>query len=244
MPGKHAGTVLCLLLAAPLAGCVGAQLAAAPASGAALAGTWKLNPATSDDPQKIIERMRAEALQRMGHRRPPVAVQRAGARGGTGRAAQGDSQDSTQQDIFETDEPTAHGTRTGQRPDPLLHSQMMHVLTAALARGDFLTVRSGADQVVFDYGTSVRSFTPGQRSVVSAEGGVGDQVSGWSGRDYVITVRAQLGPDVAERYALSADGKHLIEKLRIGPAELPVINLTRVYDQTSESAPRHLPTND
>jgi hypothetical protein len=119
----------------------------------------------------------------------------------------------------------------------------MHVLAAALARGEFLTVRGDADQVVFDYGTSVRRFTPGQHSVVSAEGGVGEQVSGWSGRDYLITMRAQMGPDVTERYALSADGKRLIEKLRIGPAELPVINLTRVYQPTSETAPRQLPND-
>jgi hypothetical protein len=189
--------------------------------------------------------MRAEALQRMGHRTTQVTPARAGARrGATAGAAQGDSQDGSQQDLGEADDSAAHAAHTGHRFDPLLHSQMMHVLAAALARGDFLTVRSSAGEVVFDYGTSVRSFTPGQHSVVSAEGGVGDQVSGWSGRDYVITVRAQLGPDVAERYALSADGKHLIEKLHIGPAELPAIDLTRVYDPTSETAPRHLPNND
>ena len=62
--------------------------------------------------------------------------------------------------------------------------------------------------------------------------------------EYVITVRAQLGPDVTERYALSPDGKHLIEKLKIGPAELSVVNLMRVYDPTSETAPRQLPTGD
>jgi hypothetical protein len=245
MPGKHAGSVLCLLLAAPLAGCVGGQLAAAAAPGASLAGAWKLNRATSDDPQKVIERMRAEALQRMGRRTTQVTAPRAGARGGArAGGAPGDSQDGTQQDFGEADDSAAHAARTGHRFDPLRNSQMMHVLAAALARGDFLTVRSGAGDVAFDYGTSLRSFTPGQHSVVSAEGGVGDQVSGWKGRDYVITVKAQLGPDVAERYALSADGKHLIETLRIGPAELPVINLTRVYDPTSETAPRHLPTND
>jgi hypothetical protein len=246
MPGKHAGTVLCLLLVAPLAGCVGGRFAATAAPGVSLAGAWKLNRATSDDPQKVIERMRAEALRRIGRRTPQqVAVPRRGARGGaTAGAAQGDTQDGTQQDFGEPDDSASHAARTGLRFDPLLHSQMMHVLAAALARCDFLTLRSGAGEVVFDYGTSVRNFTPGQHSVVSAEGGVGDQVSGWSGRDYVITVRAQLGPDVVERYALSADGKHLIETLRIGPAELPVINLTRVYDPTSETAPRHLPTND
>jgi|HubBroStandDraft_1064217.scaffolds.fasta_scaffold02154_8 hypothetical protein len=231
MPRNHAAIVLCLWLAAPLAGCVGARLAAAPAAGASISGAWKLNHVTSDDPQKVIDHMRAEAARRIARQAQQAPVQRPGMRGGDAAAdILADTQDST--------------PPTGHRPDPLRNSQMYRVLTDALARGDFLTVRGAAGEVVFDYGTSVRSFTPGGHSVVSAEGGVGDQTSGWDGRDYVINIKAQMGPDVSERYSLSADGKHLIEKLRIGPAELPVVDLTRVYDPTSETAPRRLPTND
>jgi hypothetical protein len=238
MPRHHAAKLLCLLLVAPLAGC-GGHLEVAPAPGASLAGAWKLNPTTSDDPQKVIEHMRAEALQRIGRHEQAVPLQQpathhGGAHGAGGAGSATDTQESTQQDVVDP----------GHHLDPLRNSQMMHVLASALARGDYLTVRIGAGEVVFDYGTSVRSFTPGARSVVSAEGGVGDQTSGWSGRDYVIRLRAQMGPDVAENYALSADGKHLIETLRIGPAELPVVNLMRVYDPTNETAPRNLPTND
>jgi hypothetical protein len=233
MRGNHAVKLLCGLLAVPLAGCVGQRLDALPAPGASLMGAWKLNPVTSDDPQKIIDKMRAEARERIArHMAQEAPMQRPGTRGGgMGGASQGDTQDILQDN-------SAPGL------DPLRNSQMMKVLAAALARGEFLTVRQSGDEVVFDYGTSVRSFTPGLRSVVSAEGGVGDQVSGWSGRDYVITVHAQLGPDVAEHYALSPDGKHLIEKLKIGPAELPQVSLTRVYDPTSQAAPRELPTGD
>lgn len=236
MSGNHAAKLLCLLLVAALAGC-GGHLAEAPAPGASLAGAWKLNPTTSDDPQKVIERMRAEAVQRMARHEqtaPPqqAATRHHGGAGGTGSAA--DTQDGAQQEVFDP----------GRHRDPLRNSQMMHVLAAAIARGDYLTVRISAGEVVFDYGTSVRRFTPGAHSVVSAEGGVGDQTSGWSGRDYVIHLKAQMGPDVAEQYSMSGDGKHLIETLRIGPAELPVVNLMRVYDPTSETAPRNLPNND
>jgi hypothetical protein len=228
----HAAKLLCLVLVAPLAGC-GGHLAEAPAPGASLAGAWKLNPTTSDDPQKIIERMRAQAVQRMArHEQTAPLQQPTRQHGGAGGAT--DTQDGAQQEVFDP----------GHHLDPLRNSQMMRVLAAALARGDLLTVRVSAGEVVFDYGTSVRSFTPGAHSVVSAEGGVADQTSGWSGRDYVIRLRAQMGPDVAENYSVSADGKHLIETLRIGPAELPVVSLTRVYDPTSETAPRNLPNND
>ena len=236
MPGNHAVKFLCWLLAVTLVGCVGEQLAAVPAPGISIIGAWKLNPATSDDPQKVIDKMREEARQRINRHttQQQLPMQRPGARGGMGGPYQGDTQDSMQQDT-----PTP-----GHPLDPLRNSQMMNVLAAALARGDFLSVRNKAGEVVFDYGSSQRSFTPGQHSVVSAEGGVGDQTSGWSGRGYVITVRAQMGPDVTEHYAVSADGKHLIEKLRIGPAELPAVDLTRVYDPTNETAPRQLPTGD
>ncbi len=236
MPGNHAVRFLCGLLAVTLVGCVSGQLNAVPAPGTSIIGAWKLNPATSDDPGKIIDKMRAEARERINRHLNQAPMQLPRTRGGgVGGASQGETPDNTQEDS------SAPG---GPPRDPLRHSQMMHVLAAALARGDFLAVRNQAGEIVFDYGTSQRSFTPGQHSVVSTEGGVGDQNSGWSGRDYVITVRAQMGPDVTEHYAVSPDGRHLIEKLRIGPAELPAVDLTRVYDLTNETAPRQLPSGD
>lgn len=237
MPGNTV-RVLCPLAALLLAACVGPGLAPAPAPGASLAGNWRLDPAASDDPQKIIARMREEALQRIArHAQQPTPMARPGARRAGGASA--DAAEGSADGL-----PDSEADARSLRRDPLRNSQMMRVLAAALARGDFLTVRAGDGEFVLDYGTSVRRFTPGAHSVVSAEGGVGDQTSGWSGRDYVINVRAQMGPDVSERYALAADGKHLIEKLRIGPAELPVVNLTRVYGPSNEPAPRQPPNSD
>jgi hypothetical protein len=105
-------------------------------------------------------------------------------------------------------------------------------------------VRQSDDELVLDYGTSVRSFTPGGHSVVSAENGVADRTSGWDGSHYVIRDKAQMGPTVVESYGLSPDGQHLVETLRIGPYELPAIELKRVYDHTTEVAPRQLPSVD
>ncbi|MGH8305666.1 MAG: hypothetical protein ACRETG_08640, partial [Steroidobacteraceae bacterium] len=200
---------------------------------------WKLDHTASTDPQQVIGKMRAEANKLLGRRRVPLAD--GGRRGGAGDARQ--SADESRWP-GEDESAVAPGGRGGRRPDPLRRSPMMHILTAALERGDYLTVRQSSDEFVLDYGTSVRSFTPGQHSVVSTEGGVGDQVSGWQGRDYVITVKAQLGPNVVERYGLSSDGKQLVERLDIGPAELPAVELTRVYNHTEEAAPPALPTTD
>jgi hypothetical protein len=121
---------------------------------------------------------------------------------------------------------------------------MAAIIRTMIERGDYLTVRQSPTEFVLDYGTSRRSFTPGGHSVVSAEGGVGDQNSGWSGKSYVIHVKPQLGPEATETYSLSPDGDHLLETLAIPQAELPAVKIRRVYDRTTESAPRQLPTTE
>jgi hypothetical protein len=227
--------------AAALAGCAAGPSAETPA-GVSLAGVWRLNHSLSDDPQQVIAKMRAQA-QRL--------IARAG--GGSDEAAHGGppgrhggapgTQSPDSNPSLTPDEP-AVGGRGAHRADPLQYSPMMHVLSETLARGDFLTLRQSGEQLVFDYGTTVRTFTPGVHSVVSAQMGVADQVSGWVGREYVVNIKAQLGPSIVDRYGLSHDGKQLIEKLRIGPAELPAVALTRVYERTTETAPRAPPTSD
>ncbi len=225
----HASLLACA--AAALAGCAGGPKAETPA-GVTLAGNWKLNHAASDDPQQVIAKMRAQALKLIARANGGIDEASRGGPEGRGGAA------------LTPDEPGAGGGHGAHRPDPLQYSPMMHALAAVLARGDFLTVRQSSEELVFDWGTTARSFTPGAHSVVSAEMGVADQISGWEGREYVINIKAQLGPNIVDRYGLSADGRRLIEKLRIGPAELPTVALTRVYERTTETAPRAPPTTD
>ena len=234
MPTVRAvGPVACAAAAAALAACVGARMSAEAPAGVSLAGSWRLDHAASDDPDKILSKMRAEAFKLMG-RRSSIPEPRPGTRGGAaGVSPRGGAED----DI-------AAQEARGLRADPLRRSPMAHVITDSVARGDYLTIRQGPDEVVLDYGGTRRSFTPGQRSVVSAEGGVGDQTSGWKGHEYVIELRAQMGPSVTERYGLSPDGKRLIEKLHIGSAELAAVDLTRVYGRTDDGAPRQLPSSD
>jgi hypothetical protein len=232
---RAGGVLLCAAAATTLAGCVGSTLSPDAPAGVNLAGAWKLNRTASDDPQKVLERMRAEAFRRMGRR--VTAAARPESRGGT-RTSQADEAP------LEEDPAAVRAAHGAAHLDPLRRSPMAHVLLTSVARGDFLTVRQGPGRFALDYGTSQRSFTPGARSVVSAESGVADQTSGWKGREYVINVRGQLGPDVTERYGLSADGKHLVAKLHIATEELSAVDLTRVYDPSNETAPRPLPTND
>ncbi len=237
MPLARAGGVLlCAAAATTLAGCAASRLSPDAPAGVTLAGAWKLNHTASDDPQKVLERMRAEAFRRVGRR--VSAGPHPDVRGGGPRSSQSDDQP------LEEESAPLRAARGAPRPDPLLRSPMAHVLLTSIARGEFLAVRQGPGKFALDYGNTQRSFTPGARSVVSAESGVADQTSGWKGREYVISVKAQLGPDVTERYGLSADGKHLVAKLHIATEELSAVDLTRVYDPTNETAPRPLPTSD
>jgi hypothetical protein len=232
---RAGGVLLCAAAATTLAGCAGSRLSPDAPAGVNLAGAWKLNRSASDDPQKVLDRMRAEAFKRIGRR--VTAAPRPDGRGGATRTQP--------EDLPLEEEPApVRASHGAARPDPLLRSPMAHALLTSIARGDLLTVRQGPGQFALDYGTSQRSFTPGAHSVVSAESGVADQTSGWKGREYVINVRGQLGPDVTERYGLSADGRHLVAKLHIATEELSAVDLTRVYDPTDETAPRQLPTND
>lgn len=240
MPSVRAAGWLLCAAAAALGGCAGAGLSPEPTGGASLAGAWKLDHAASDDPQKVLEQMRAQALKIISRRQQQLAAQ-AAAPPRPGMRGAGPQEQETPP---EEDTTLAAPGPNERRPDPLQRSPMAHVILETIARGDFLTVRQSPDEVVLDYGTSRRSFTPGAHSVVSTETGVGDQTSGWKGREYVIVVKGQLGPDVTEHYALSPDGHELIEKLHIGAGELPAVNLTRIYRPTTEIAPQQLPSTD
>jgi hypothetical protein len=238
MRGLHASLLACT--AAAFAACAGTPTAETPA-GVSLAGTWKLSHSLSDDPQRVIAKMRAQAFKIIARTGGgPDETPRGGPYGRGGAAG---TQAPDMNPVLMPDEPSATG-RGAHRPDPLRYSPMMNVLSETLARGDFLTVRQSSEQLAFDYGTTARTFTPGVHSVVSAQMGVADQVSGWEGREYVIHIRAQLGPNIVDQFGLSNDGQRLIEKLRIGPAELPAIALTRVYERTTETAPRAPGTSD
>jgi hypothetical protein len=230
-----------LLMAAALAGCIGTRLSPETPSGVQLQGVWRLNRAASDDPQKIIDKLREEALKKI-HRAmnapPPSSLDQPG--GGQRRRGGGVGNAGV------TDQPTPEELQAQQGPgmDPLRNSPTMHELRAILQRSDYLTIHQSPDQMAFDYGTTVRSYTPGGHSVVSSENGVADQKSGWNGKQYVINIKPQLGPQVVEEYALSPDGKQLIVKSHIGPFELSKVNFTRVYDATGAVVPNSSPSND
>lgn len=250
-PRSAVRLILSAVLLVALSGCIGGGLKPDAPSGVRLQGVWKLNRAASDDPQKIIDTLRAEALKRMRRAMnaaaaPPPMSGGGGQRrrGGGPQGGRGGSDGTDQLPPDDLGAPGLGGPGQGPGMDPLRNSPTMHALSAILERSDYITIRQSPDEVSFDYGSTKRSYTPGGRSVVSSETGVADQRSGWSDRQYVINVKPQLGPQVTEEYALSPDGKQLIVKAHIGPFELSKVNLTRVYDATGAVVPNARPSND
>jgi hypothetical protein len=236
MATVRAGALLSCAAAVALCGCGGSSFSADTPASVSLAGSWKLNHAASDDPQKVLAKMRDQATKLIKRQQAEIAART----GSVPPDVMGDAQP--------PEGGPAHAGTAGQagahHGDPLRRSAMASVIHTMMDRGDYLTVHQSPTEFVLDYGTSRRSFTPGQHSVVSAEGGVGDQNAGWHHKAFVIRVKPQNGPEVTESYALSADGKQLIETLNIASAELPAEGLKRVYDPTTEAAPRQLPTTD
>jgi hypothetical protein len=242
-PSRAALLPLALITAAALSGCFGARLAADEPAGARLQGVWKLNRAASDDPQQIVERLRAEATRKV---RRAMSAQGMANEAGPGPGGPGRGQGRRGQGGAASGEPPDELPPQGLGPgmDPLRNSPTMHALRDVMQRSEYLTIRQSPEQISFDYGTTTRSYTPGGRSVVSSENGVADQTSGLSGKKYVILIRPQLGPAFSEEYSLSPNGKQLIVKTQIGPFELSKVNLTRVYDATDAVVPNSGPSNE
>ena len=232
----------CALLCVALAACGGAgSLAADAPAGVNLAGTWKLDRALSDDPEKIYDKIRRQRAARYADESPtPLRRGGSGTSGGQRPDSGGVNPDGTSADPnnpLSTESQTAAIIGTSHL-DPF----DMGVF-GTIPRGDVVTIRQNPDEMYIFDGTTDRSFTPGAKSVVSVPEGVADQHSGWKSRAYVIDVKAQAGPETIERYHLADDGQHLLADIQSTGGNMPSIKIKRVYARMS-AAHNVAPTND
>jgi len=235
------GIILATLASVALIGCASVgRMEQNPSHPVDLSGSWTLNRAASDDPKPILDKLRPKALKphwgtpsdeggSEDAGPPEDGGQRGGGRQG-GQSRRGGSQGPVM--VYRNNN------------DAYTHSTLMKVLLADIARAESLTIQQAADRFSLDYGSAVRSFTPGSVSVVSAAWGVADQSSGWKGRQFVIQVKPQTGVASVEIFSLADDGKHLIQELHLGGGEFPAVKLKRVYDRADHPLPRAVPTND
>lgn len=234
------GILPALVAAAVLAGCGISRLDENPSKSVDMSGSWILDRSASDDPKPLLDKLRPKPVSRgwgappddgMGDDAGPPGGGQQGGQGGGGRRRRGGGQDQP---------PIVYRNSN----DAYVHTTVIKMLQADLARAGYLTINQSADRFAIDYGSALRSFTPGSVSVVSAAWGVADQSSGWKGKDFVIQVKPQMGVASYERYSLSEDGQHLTEELHLGGGEFPSVKLKRVYGRTDKPVPRSVPTND
>lgn len=235
------GILLASLAAGVLAGCGVARLDESPSKSVDLSGSWVLNRTASEDPSPLLDKLRPKPVKNRGWGSPPddgmgdetgpPGGDGGGQQGGGGRSRRGGGQQQPQI-VYRNNN------------DAFTHGNVIKMLQADLARAGAITIKQSPDRFSIDYGSGIRSFTPGSVSVVSAAWGVADQSSGWKGRDFVIQVKPQTGVASYERYILSEDGRQLSEELQLGGGEYPSVKLKRVYDRTDKPLPRVVPNND
>jgi hypothetical protein len=192
--------------------------------GVDMAGTWRLDVAASDDARKALDQLRPKRSS------PTSAPMDQGPQQGRRRRQQGQGSQQDPNAVPDDFEP---------------RSAVPLIPNIDVLRNEVLTIQQRPDAFVIDYGTSVRSFTPGLKSVVSVPGGVGDQSTGWKGKDYVMDVSSQLGVSMSQRFSLSnKNGRQLIVKIHISGSGIPTVDVKRVYDPTTTDSPRSLPVLD
>jgi hypothetical protein len=246
MPIVRARKITLAVMVWALAGCSISRFDPNPSKAVDLSGSWVLNRPASDDPKPLLDKLRPKPVS---HRwgvppddgtgddsGPPDGGQQGGGQpgggGGGGRSRRGGGGQSQPAIAYRNNN------------DAYTHTTVIKMLQADLARAENLTIRQSPDEFSLDYGSTVRNFTPGSVSVVSAAWGVADQSSGWKGKDFIIQVKPQTGVASVEKFSLAEDGKHLTEELSLGGGDFPSVKLKRVYDHTDKPLPRTAPTND
>ncbi len=226
-----------------LTGCSGFRsLSPEAPPGTTLEGVWRLNPAQSDDPRKVLESLRARARKRAqqyaANPPPEQPAQQGSRRRGQGQGGGTATDDGSQQGPDYTYQGDVNSTGMVD-----IRSPFVRVMASDMLRNEVLAIHQSPGSFIIDYGSSVRRLTAGAPSVVSVPGGVADQKTGWSGKDYVVDLRSQVGPDISEEYSLSQKhGRQLIVKVHLGGSGLPTVNLNLVYDPGGDATPHSFPT--
>jgi len=233
-PAAGQRLLACALACAFLIGCAGAGSLDADAPGSVnLDGTWKLNRAVSDDPEKIYDKIRRQRAARYAEQIGAPAPRDPGSAGGANPDGGG----------TDANNPLSAEAQAGIVMGQSHLDPFDMGVFGTIPRGDVITIRQRADELSISDGLTDRSFTPGTKSVVSVPEGVADQHSGWKSHAYVIDVRAQAGPETVERYHLSADGQHLLADIESSGGNMPRMKIKRVYDRMG-AALNVAPSND
>jgi hypothetical protein len=227
-PRRYLATFYSCLTLAGLVGCtMTPSVHELPPPNYSIAGVWELNPTLSTDADKTLA-----SLQ-------PKPSGRGNGKGPAGSEPAPEVINDPTTDLPPID--TSNGGRGhlyGYR-DPQdernFYRPPLDFQTNALLGGQWLKIQQNDTEVGIVNAATSRSFTPGEKSVVSVPSGVADQVAGWSGRKFLVHLSPQIGPKVEETYTLSADGKQLVVKIEVSSeGRNKAIKVLRTYDRSTK----------
>lgn len=196
--------------------------------GADLSGHWKVNAASSDDAERLLqkrldeERKRREAFMRRAREEgelfpPPDPYGNPSA-------------PSSAQEARPTSPPRGRSSMRKRRDDEL---------RKMLGISETLDISQSGSRIAMNSRVEARSFEAGTRSQVSMpQGELADSKVGWDGDWFVIDRRARGGPRVVEKYRWLKKTDQLESVMKwSGDSVLAGIKVRRIYDRMAGAPP-------
>ena len=226
-PRRYLGTLCSCLTLVSLAGCIMTpRVHELPPPHYSIAGTWELNPALSPDEAKILASLQPKLRGERAARGPAAGEPAA-------EVINDPTTDLPPIDITNGGRGRLYGYRDAE-DERYLYRPPLDFQTNALLGGQWLKIRQTDSEVGIVNAATSRSFTAGEKSVVSVTSGVADQAAGWSGRKFIVYVSPQIGPRVEETYTLTPDGKQLLVKIEVSSeGRNKAMKVVRTYDRST-----------
>jgi hypothetical protein len=216
----------CLLLAGLGACSMAPSVHELPPPNYSISGVWEINAALSTDADKILASLQPKPRGERGGGKGPAPGQPAP------EVINDPTTDLPPIDISNGGRGRMYGN--GNEDERNLYHPPIDFQTNALLGGQWLKIDQTDSEVRISNAAASRSFTPGEKSVVSVTSGVADQVAGWSGRKFVVHVSPQIGPKVEETYSLSPDGRQLVVKIDVSSeGRNKAMKVVRTYDRST-----------
>ena len=219
-PTRRLLLALCLCFAGDLAF---ADYDAVSSRGVDLSGHWRLNAASSDDAEQMLQ----DRLEEERKRREKF-LRQARERGGIWLPPPGE------------EEPAGQSSPQGQRtappsPGAAMRKRRDDELRKMLGISDTLDITQSGSSIGIDSQVDARRFEAGTRSQVSMpQGELADSNVGWDGDWFVIERRVKGGPRVTEKYRIVKKTGQLEARLVWGgDTILSGIKVRRIYDRAT-----------
>jgi hypothetical protein len=121
--------------------------------------------------------------------------------------------------------------RPRSRRDEFVGPPRTKELIALLSQPDAITVTQTARELTTRSVDGTRQYVFGEKSVVSIVDGLGDQSAGWTGGQFVVSIRATDGRRIEHLFGFAPDRKRLQITTTVSGGGLPSVKIKRVYDR-------------